>query len=454
MARSLIRTSLLAAWTAVFAAISPAGEPPTPVSLRTERRPGAVDRVEVILEAAGDLLLSPEWKKAEKLKMSAAGTLHYDEMSLDVSQQAGRALRSIRYYDKAEAVLTVGEDQSQPRLRDQRRLIGAEIDGAAVTLFSPLGTLTADELELIDVLGNSLALDMLLPDHRVAVGGTWKHSDKAMSALCDLDSVSRNDVQSTLASLDDAMARVEMSGALAGTSRGLATSIELKAKYRFDRRVGRITWLGMLVKQSRAAGAVVPGLNAVARLQVTVEPIQESKHLTEAALQDVSPIPTEPLKLVSYESPDGTWRVDHDRRWEVTTQRGNTATLRMADRGLSLAQCKISGLSRSGEAGAPPSLADFQADIQRALGKQFGQFLQASQSTNPADYRVYRVVVQGKVSDVPVQWMYYMLGDKLGRRLVLVFNLRADMLDRFANADQQLVNALRFVDHQVAAKRN
>jgi hypothetical protein len=210
----------------------------------------------------------------------------------------------------------------------------------------------------------------------------------------------------------------------------------------------------MLAKQSRAAGPVAPGLDVVARLQITIEPTQESKHLAEAALKDVSPVPTEPLKLVSYESPDGTWRVDHDRRWEVTTQKGNAATLRMADRGLSLAQCKISGLPRAGEAGAQPSLAEFQADIQRALGKQFGQFLQASQSSNPADYRVYRVVVQGKVSDVPVQWMYYMVADKLGRRLVLVFNLRADMLDRFANADQPLVNALRFVDPKVAAKRN
>ena len=41
------------------------------------------------------------------------------------------------------------------------------------------------------------------------------------------------------------------------------------------------------------------------------------------------------------------------------------------------------------------SLEEFQEDVRRALGKSFGEFVEAGQSVNAANYRVYRVVVHG-----------------------------------------------------------
>ena len=419
---------------------------PQAVSLQSRRAAGAIDRVEVKLEVAGDLILSQEWK-VERLNMSAEATMQYDERSLDISRHPGNVMRSVRHYDKAEAAITVGTDQTKPRLRDARRLIAVQVDPAKtpkVVLFSPQGMLTADELDLVNLLANSLVVDWLLPDAPVAVGQRWKHSDEVVAALYELDRVTQNDTQSTLVAVEDDFARMELGGKVSGFQHGLRTTIESKARYRFDRKLGRLTWLGMAIRQKRDSGAVNPGLDALAKLQVTIEPVDRSAHLTEDAIKGIATVPTEELLKISYQSQDGSWQIAHDRRWEVTTQRGDVATLRMAYQGAALAQCKIAALSKTPNSEQPPSLADFQADVQRALGKSFGQFIEASQTHNQADYRVYRLVILGKAKDVPIRWIYYLLTDRKGRQTVLVFDLPEEQAERFGRADEQLVSTFRF----------
>jgi hypothetical protein len=429
-------------------------EPPKTISLKSQRTAGAIDRVEAGMELGGDMKLSSEWK-VEKLKLQGQATLCYDERTLEFPQEPKGKLQSVRYYDKATAAFTVGSDNGSARLRDGRRCIGVEIDDAKpekIALFSPHGMLNDDEWVLLDLMADSLMIDRLLPDNPVAVGQSWKHSDAVIATLCGLDRVTRNDVQSVLSSVKDEVARMELSGRVEGTEDGLATTIELKAKYRFEVKAGRITWIGLLVKQKRDAGQVVPGLDVVARVQATVTPVKESAYLTDAALKGLPLTATEELNNIAYDCQDGSWQLVHDRNWRVTTQTGDMATLRMADEGKTLAQCKISALAQTAKSNGQVTLADFQADIQRALDKSFGQFVQAKQSSNTADYRVYRVVVQGKASGVPIRWIYYLIADKLGRQAVLVFDLKEESLERFGSAEEQLVNSFRFLDRKVAAK--
>ena len=52
----------------------------------------------------------------------------------------------------------------KPALRDEHRLITAELRGPKLTLFSPDGPLSREELDLLDIFGDSLALEGLLPD--------------------------------------------------------------------------------------------------------------------------------------------------------------------------------------------------------------------------------------------------------------------------------------------------
>ena len=72
-----------------------------------------------------------------------------------------------------------------------------DVEADKCTLFSPRGALTSDELDLIDISGNTLLLDHLLPDKPVAVGRKWRPAEKS-GRLLQLDEVRRSDVECVL----------------------------------------------------------------------------------------------------------------------------------------------------------------------------------------------------------------------------------------------------------------
>ena len=139
---------------------------------------------------------------------------------------------------------------------------------------------------MIDVLGNSLLLDGLLPDGPTAVGQTWKPAGKLAAALLGLDAASRCDVQCTLKEVTDAVARFELAGQVEGPVNDTTARVQLKGKFRFDRRTGRIDWFALLSKEDRGISQVADGFAVVVRLQMTVDPQEPSPELAEAGRND------------------------------------------------------------------------------------------------------------------------------------------------------------------------
>ncbi len=115
-----------------------------------------------------------------------------------------------------------------------------------------------------------------------------------------------------------------------------------------------------------------------------------------------------------------------------------------------MAQCNVSSLPQA-NVEKLPSLSKFQEDIETGLGESFGQFISAKQETNHLGYRVFRVVVDGDASEVPIQWVYYHVADRTGRQLTMVFILEAELIERLTGADEQLAAAVQFVDRTTAA---
>ena len=88
------------------------------------------------------------------------------------------------------------------RLRDDMRLITVHSDKAGVSISSPHGPLTREELDLIDLPGNTLVLDGLLPDAKEKIGDSWKIADSALAKLVCVDLVSRNEVTCELSDVE------------------------------------------------------------------------------------------------------------------------------------------------------------------------------------------------------------------------------------------------------------
>ncbi len=209
------------------------------------------------------------------------------------------------------------------------------------------------------------------------------------------------------------------------------------------RRRQRITYLAMLIKEKRAVGHIGPGLDTVAKLIVSIRPLAASEHLTPEAVASVPQELTPELTVLDYAAPTSQFRFPYDRRWYLTADDAKLAILRLMDKGELVAQCNVSLLP--GEKKSPVTLQEFQHDVETSLGKSFGQFTHASQSQNEAGYLVLRVVARGVVSELPIEWVYYLIQDSDGRRVSLAFTYEQELTERFAQADRAMVQQLRLL---------
>ncbi|HEY5316092.1 MAG TPA: hypothetical protein VIK18_26425 [Pirellulales bacterium] len=414
-----------------------------PGLLRSSLEPGAMTHIDVLLEVGGDLKLT-EAGKIKSLKMSVVGKLAYDEKRLPTQTDSAGA-RAVRHYTAAEATIKVEKGMLKPHLRADRHLVAALEEKTQLELFSPQGPLTREELDLIDVPANSLLLDRLLPAEPVKVGDHWRHDDPLLTLLLGLDAISASDVHSELKEMDATAARMELSGNVQGAIGGVSTELELKGRYKFNRAQGTVTWVALLIEEKRSIGHVGPGADVVAKLQMTVTPTTGVPELADEALANLALEGKPEQAVLEYRSPGGRWSMQHDRRWHVMTDKADSMAMRLIERGDLLAQCNVSQLPQA-EPGKQPSLARFQEDVQRALDKDFKRFLHASETRNSLGYSIYRVVAEGVVSDLAIEWVYYLVADSHGQQVVYAFTIEPALSGRLADADLAIVESLVFKD--------
>jgi hypothetical protein len=426
--------------------------------LSSARTAGTTDRIQFKLDVNGYVKVSDEGK-VKRLPMHVVGNTQYEERLLESPSPGAPATRSVRHYRAAHAEIQVGSDRSTFVLSKDHSLLVASIDDGRATLFSPREPLTADELDVTDLPANSLALEWLLPDRPVGVGDSWKHSDRVIALLFNLDRVNQNTLESRLSSVEGGTARLDLTGKVVGAEHGLVTTREVKARYRFDIKERRLTWLGLALREERAGGPTEHGLEVTGQFQVIVEPAIISEHLADAAIQGLPLAPSEDLLAIRCRAPDQSWQLTHDRRWQVTRQKGDAATLRMAEQGDLLMQCRIFVTTQVPETDRKLSLADFQADVRRVLDKSYQQPVEAGESVTASGNRVYRVVVEGtpqdqegKQLDIPCYFVYYLISNDRGQRAVLAFDYKRQDAQRVGHADERLARSFQFLDRTPSGK--
>lgn len=403
--------------------------------------------VEIVLEAAGALKFK-EKEAVKSLPTAVTARLVYDEKRL--ADEADGTRQTLRRYRSVEPTIRVDQTSFQPKLRTERNLVVARTAEAQPELHSPLGPMTSDESELLQLPFQTLLIDDLLPGKTVKVGESWKHDDAVLCSLLNLDAVSQSDVSSTLGEATAEAARVEFKGVVQGALGGVAAEFDVVGRYKFDRTQDRITWLAVLLKEKRAIGHVEPGVEATTRLQMTLAPIAEPKDLSVAELRDVDLSPYPELLRLEHVSQAGGYRLDHERRWHVMTDSNEVLALRLVDRGELLAQCNIRHITIP-DPSRQPSLTQFQADIRRSLDKNFGQFVRVGESGNSLGQTIFRAEAAGTVEELTIHWIYYLVLDPSGRQVVFAFTVEQPLLDRFEGADTALVSTVRFNDPNATA---
>jgi hypothetical protein len=406
-------------------------------------------RVSVEVEAGGHSLVRAEGDtkgtaEPQRLPMSVTGKLQYDERFLapaSANTPAGQPL-AFRYYDSAEAVIKVGDTGRTPKLADDCRSIILESAVERPILYCPAGPLSREQLDLIDVVGQSYFIDRLLPGTSVSKDSSWSHDASVMGPLLTLDNVAVCEVKSTLDGFNANFAKARLAGTMHGSVDGAATELEVRAVYLYDRRAQRITQLNLAIRERRAIGSATPGLDATAKLQIRIEPVGISTKLADDVLSNATRTPHNPARDLLYESTTLGLRFHHDRNWFVTSEARESVTLCRIDRGDRAAQCTLTALPPK-SAGNQTTLEQFQQDVKYSLGKGFGEFVSSRQFQNDAGLYCYQLVVRGLVDDVPVEWHYYLGAPESGDRISAAVTLEKPMVDRVGQADADLFQSVQ-----------
>lgn len=429
--------------------VSCAAEPAADAAVDLRPNVGSHDlaQVTVELEVGGTMRVQStdvqRRAKPRELPMSVVATLRYDEHRF-APKSGGAAQRAVRYYDQAEAVLKVETGGLKPDLSEERRLIVIDNPGGRLFIASPRGILERQELDLLDVVGDSLALDALLPAQPMATGDTWPADSPTMAALLSLDTVADCNVSSLLDKANADFALIKLAGVVVGTADGAPTQMDLRGVYLFDLRLRRIVRFNLAVKEDRSIGGATPGLDSVAKLRLNIKPIESSEHLTTETLASLGAPRRTRLDMLRLDKPRQGFRILHDRHWFITSAERESTSLRRVAGGDVVAQCTISTLpARS--AGRQVTLEQFERDIRYALKEDFGELVSSRQWTNAFHHHCLDVVVRGTAEGVPVEWHYYLVAPETGSRVSVVVTIDGHMVERLGAADRQLVNAIQLV---------
>lgn len=412
------------------------------VLLSSSRKKGTVDLVETLLEVSGDVRQMDNEMKESTAKMEVVAGFRYEER-IEQYSASDSSLTSVRKYNLAKAKMKIGDVIKTPELDDERQTIVCSLDGDKVSLFSPNGSLRGEQLLLIeDLPGNTLTLDRLLPNKEVAVGDAWKISDSVLRSFLSIDAVGENNVEAVLTAVANKMAMVEIVGDVSGVYLGAATEMTVRAKYQFDMENHRINWLGLLIEEDRSIGHVGPGMNVVARLQVKISPLEAPQSLTDTVMEEMDVKPNAQTLELKYDGGKGPWRFSHDRSWYVFQDDVQTTILRKLSQGELIAQCNVADMGKV-DLKTMTTLEKFQKELSDGLGQNFGKVVAAEEGQNNAGYKVFTVLIDGKVDELNLRWIYNLMTDKNGQQAVVVFVVEAANLERFGDADEVLLETFR-----------
>ena len=223
--------------------------------------------------------------------------------------------------------------------------------------------------------------------------------------------------------------------------------------YLFDRQLHRVTRLNLAVREKRSIGGATPGLDAVAKLQIKIEPLETSANLDDDSGRQ-SRRPPARTRLRDLRLRIGAARLPRQARSAVVCHQPKRA--KRSRSGGSIAATwwpnARSPRCRPKSAGRQTSLEQFQKDVTYSLGKSFGELVSSRQWQNAAGLYCYEVVARGLVEEVPVEWHYYLLAPESGHRVSVAVTIEKPMVERVANADRELVESLQLFPPMPAAQ--
>jgi len=420
-------------------------------------------------EAAGERSVSPrsdrftrvksvvEIKGTIEIKVAKAGTLSKTPIESTTNLEYEEAVRmrsasgerfAVQIYSQAECANDIQKYVTTTKLRDECKTIVKLIDSQSRSIQCLDNPLTAAERDLVQGPISSIFLDSLRPTTAIKIGDQWQVKGSALANLLNLAKVTTGELAVKLVDADSKIGQLEFSGEVEGEVHDVKTSIKIDGKGRLDRSSGMISWVAVSMQETRQVGESEPGFDVTARIRILRESIDSLSQTIDLDSLQKRAEADQSSELTRVLSRLGAYQFVADRGWTLYSDSGVDASLRWVQKNYTFAQCTITNLTDT-DPGTQLSIAGYQSDIQKSMGKQLGQMLEATEKVTATGLRMMRVVSVGTVNQVPMQWIHILVSNDAGRHLSLVFTMNAASADRFDSQDLQIADTLEFTLRQL-----
>lgn len=399
---------------------------------------GECELVKSKVLVTGDLL-TKSGEEEKKIPFRVQVDLMHQDHTVFVEGDDWKVLHN---YLQADGKFDVGGQKMNPKMMANRGLIFSETQGDQVVLYSPLGSISRDYLELIDTPADATVLAQMLPGQAVEVGHEWKPADKHVAMMLRIDLVTKSDLQCKLAAVSNGVATIELQGAVSGAMEGVATEFKVEGRFLFSLTKRKIYRIEAELHENRSIGEAQPGFIADTKIVTDRSPCREPE-LSMAGVMRLVERTGDALQLIAFQTRDGVFSCDHDRRWRSMTDRSDLTVLRLVDQGEAIAFCRITKLPDLPR-GKRMTMESFQSDVRQSLGDSFSELLRANKTESQIGDDVLRVEAAGQASNEPVRWVCYHIANDLGQRVSVVFTMEEKYVERVSTYEGMIPHTFRF----------
>lgn len=405
------------------------------LALTSEDRPLPATRVRYTMTINGKVM-TPSPAGVQKFDLKSSGRFEFQQQRVTAKDAGAGFLAGQRQFQMAGTETVVGDGhRTAVSLSPERRQIRLYGSGNQLQSYCAKSPLTRNELDLIQMPFDPLAVRAVLPVATVAVGDKWNTDSWVMPMLTGIETAIDQTAACTLKSADEATAVVQFSGSIKGAVRGSAASVTYSGEVTLDRRTGLVKSFKGQQKEKRTAGPVSPGLDITANIAWQQSPDATYR---PPVVKSIVATPTE--TLLQFETPQRL-TLRHSREWHLFHQTGSVTMLRQLRRGELISQCNITT-----HVTVPPKQhtpdREFRNDVAAAIQKRSGQVIDETTIRDDDQWRIRRVRTSGQADDDVILWDHYLCSAGNGQQFTILFSHSQTDDDLFGTEADDLLSTL------------
>ena len=454
----MMKSNVFAGFLALLCLLSPSFCPanstvlPETISVQHKQNSDQMQQVKSKYVYKGVLLVEDsenqddEEVQVKTLPLDVRADFRWDQR---VTAKSATSAQAIRVFSSATASIKAGDGRKDSKLDQPNKMILSRIQTSEsnLTTFehaSVENVLSQREYELMKNPADPLTFHRMFNQKDLEVGDSWKVNDEAAASFLALDRMITNNLTLKLKNISSNKAKIHITGNVKGESDDVIVKMKVKGTATYDLDSQLVTWLRMDIDNERRIGQFAPGFEGQVKIDVSLEPTKDNPRITRDAIK--KQFKGKKLRFsFKLDTPQSQFAVIHDPAWRLIASEDEAAVLRYLRDGQLLAQCNVVQLPKR-PTDKPLTMDQFKEEVKKGVAEGGGRIVSSSKFNNTNGLQTFRVLVDGKQSNVDVRWLYYHLSSMDGRRLTAVFTIEQEMEDEFAAADRLLVNDLSFKD--------